>query len=617
MKYDCRALACFLCTGFLPLMINAQSLNIQPEKPGRHQAITIEYKHAPVFRPLKSLSLVLYKKHMEPPDTLPMAGSGQNWKTRFSIQDSSVSLLLFYLTGMDSSGDSFCLRDQDQPYTLFLYSITGVPLEGAYTALALAQSGYGNLMPEDPEKAGASVEKELALYPDNFQARLLKYTLLLKEKGLTNEAVFLIREDMKKTLRAHNESVESLRFALQACQMIEDDIEIQKIQEKLIRKNPEGLQAAARTFNEIMALDNTEEQAVALQAFIRDYPESRLAEIALSQLASAMIELEDSTAMIGVGDRLLLQAETVAGASGLSALAGVLTEKKWQLNRAQQYIDRALEIIDRIDPLEHPPEISDQEWQERIRYTRARYLDIAGWLQVQRNNPQSALALLREASDTSMEPGILFHLAEALNQTGDREQAATVYARVIAYGGELANLSREKLNTIWQTADTDSAKLKILLNQEENRVQNEYTDKILNRRKIRKAPDFSLKRITGGSTRLSEVTGEKILLCFWASWSDASTQIMDMLQDIFYQREDIQILAVSVDRDGSDVSRYIRDSRVPFQVLLVDRATEQAYRLRGVPVLFVIDSNGQIHFEHKGYRPDLLQILDTELDHME
>ncbi|MFC1569882.1 redoxin domain-containing protein [bacterium] len=616
MKNRCWKIGLFYAFWFIPLIMPSQTITTHPSKPRLGQLITFEFTPNPASQNLESLNLILYTHLLNPPDTLAMLDSELHWTASTTIEDTSVSMLFFYLEGF-GNGKPFYLNNHGSPYELYLYTMTGAPVKGAYMVQGLARSGYGNILNADPENAIDAIDKELKLYPDNFSARSLKYTLLMQEEGLTNETIFLIREDIKKILRQEKESIEALKFALQAYQMIVDDQEIQRIQEQLIRKDPTGPQAAARQFNEIMSLDNSEEQALALESFIQDYPDSRLTEIALSQLASTVIEMEDSTAMINVGDRLLIQSNTMAGASGLSALAGVLAEKKWQLNHAQKYINRSLEIISTVNPTDHPPEMSDAEWQERIQYTKARYQDIAGWLLYQQNDLQRAVILLEEASQNAMEPGILYHLAETLRALQEEERAIAAYARVIAYGGGLAEMSMERLDAIWQAAGRDTTQLKALLNLEENQVHNEYVNKILQRRQIKKASDFRLKRVSGGQTKLSETLGQKTLLCFWGTWSDASVQIIDLLQDMSYRREDIQILAVAVDRNASDVSRFVRDNRIPFQVLLIDQKVEQDYNLKGVPVLFVVDTTGHIHFQHKGYRPDLIEILNIELDNLE
>jgi len=614
-KSQVAALVLFICIA--PMMTESQTLLTRPGKPRLNEQVTFEFTPSPASPALDSLNLILRTVLTEFPDTIAMVHEGNHWKVTTTLRDSSVSILLFHLQGQDNQGQAFIMNDQGRPFKTLIYSASGTPVRGAYMSEALYFSGYGNLQSANLEKAIKAIDQELKQYPANYSARLLKYTLLIQKQGITNEAAYLIKEDIQKTLRRENESIEALQFALQGYQMIEDEQEIRKIQEKLIQKNPDGQHAAARAFNVIMSLDNAKEQAMELETFIQEYPTSHLMEIALSQLASTVIELDDSTAMINVGDRLLLQAQAMSGASGLSALAGVLAEKKWQLDQAQRYIRRAIQIIDQVDPVEHPPEISNEEWEERIQYTRARYQDIAGWILFQKEEYMKALSLLEEASVESMEPGIFYHLAETLNAVGNEDQAISTYAKVAAYGGVMAEMARNRLFEIWQTTDRDSTQLQELLNLHENQVENDHVRKILQRRQIKKAPDFSLNRLGGSHIQLSDMRGQKVLLCFWATWSDASLQMTEVLQDIAAYRDDLTILAVAVDRDASEISRFIRDNRIPFQVLLIDRKVEIDYQLKGVPVLYVIDSVGRIQFYHKGFRPDLIEILNIELDNLE
>ncbi|MBN2102843.1 redoxin domain-containing protein [bacterium] len=607
----------FLIISIAPMMTNAQKLSTRPAKPCLNKPVTFEFTPSPVSSGLQSLNLILRTQLMAHPDTLAMNHSERLWTVTTILKDTSISILLFHLQGLDIQGRLYSMKDRNEPFVTLLYNINGAPVRDAYMSKALYLSGYGNIRNADLTKAIESIEHELNQYPDNFPARLLKYTLMMQEQGLTNEVVFFIREDIQKTLSREKDSEEALHFALQGYQMIDDDQAIRTIQEKLIRKNPGGRQAAAKEFNEIMSLDNAKEQALKLEKFIQKYSDSRLNEIALSQLASTVIELDDSTAMIDAGDRLTEQAKTMSGASGLSALAGVLAEKKWKLESAQRYIRRAMEIINQVNPDNPPPEISEEEWHERIQYTKARYQDITGWILFQKNEFKQALSVLEEASRGSMEPGILFHLAETLNAMGEQEQALSTYAQAAAYGGGIAEMAMQKLNKLWQTTGRDSTQLEVYLNSREDQVENEYIQKILRRRQIKKAPDFTLKRLSGGSVKLSDSRGQKVLLCFWATWSDASAQMMEAILEIASEREDLAIMAVAVDRDASDISRFVRDNRIPFQVLLTNRQTEMEYQLKGVPVLYVIDPDGRIHFQHKGFRPDLIEVLNIELDNLQ
>jgi tetratricopeptide (TPR) repeat protein len=596
----------FVC---LPV-VTGQTINIQPDLPGIHQDIRLRFI-PPAKVQLDTLQAILFTGIDEPPDTLQMTLSEGIWQAQVIIQDSAASAFYIVLEGTEQKRTYHF--PEKKPFEQLLYSKNGLPVRGAYMTAALMRTGYGHLYEVDYKKANELLEKEVSLYPDNFQARLLNYTFLLKEAGLNRRTAYAISENIQNIL-SENESAEALKFAVQAYQMIEYQEEAERIERKLEQMMPVREQDATREFNEIMSLEDPEEQTNRLKTFIKTYPENRLNEIALSQLASAVIELDDSTAMINAGEQLLKKATSMAGASGLSALAGVLSEKNWQLDRAEAFIQRAVQIIDKVNPHDHPPELSDAEWQERIRYTTTRYQDIAGWIAFKKGDLDRALALLETAASLTMEPGILWHYAEA-QRASDSEDAIVTYARVTAFGGVLGELAMERLETIWNDTGRDPAELDSLIRSGETEVRTAYQKKVLKAQKTRSAPVFVLKRLNGGEISSSEIQGKKVL-CFWATWSDASERLIQALYEL-QDREDITILAVAVDHDPASVSRYVRDYRIPFLVLLNNQQTEYNFELRGVPVLFIIDSENRIQFEHKGFRPDIVDILNIELDHIQ
>ena len=79
--------------------------------------------------------------------------------------------------------------------------------------------------------------------------------------------------------------------------------------------------------------------------------------------------------------------------------------------------------------------------------------------------------------------------------------------------------------------------------------------------------------------------------------------------------QDILFLSIATDPDQNSVKDFIENKDI-FIPVLFNNNTDRDYNLYGVPTLFVIDEEGIIHFEHKGYRPDLLQILEVELDYL-
>jgi peroxiredoxin len=138
--------------------------------------------------------------------------------------------------------------------------------------------------------------------------------------------------------------------------------------------------------------------------------------------------------------------------------------------------------------------------------------------------------------------------------------------------------------------------------------------KMLSRRLIRPAPDFQLEEIDGDQIRLSDQKGSVIVLCFWATWSKGSRLILDMMEKLAETYgQDVLFLTVATDVNERTLNSYLKKYGIIFPVLLNNR-TDQEYELQGVPTLFVIDAEGNIQYEHKGYQTNLMNTLAIELD---
>ena len=270
--------------------------------------------------------------------------------------------------------------------------------------------------------------------------------------------------------------------------------------------------------------------------------------------------------------------------------------------------------MDSVNPQDHPREFSDEEWMERIQHTHARYLDILGWVQFLSGDAANAIHTLQSASEQILDPGLLYHLAQVYDSQSQWNEAIDHYARVTAFGGELATLSHERLTALWQQTGNEESQLSALLDRYQDDVADTHRQKILDRRLSQKAPELELARLNGGQVRLSNLKGTPVLLCFWGTWSDASVNLLEILDKMTASGSRTELLTVSVDKDHTDISRFIRKYRVRYPVLRMNAETARRWKIRGVPMLFVIDSDGIIRFIHKGYRPDIEQVHIAQRD---
>ena len=122
-----------------------------------------------------------------------------------------------------------------------------------------------------------------------------------------------------------------------------------------------------------------------------------------------------------------------------------------------------------------------------------------------------------------------------------------------------------------------------------------------------RAPDFALNDPQGKTNRLSDYKGKVVLIDFWATWCAPCQKELPLIQRIYdrYKDEGLVVLTISVDRQQSIVSSYMWENGYTFPVLLADSEVQLAYKVRGIPALFLLDRKGSVRFYQRGFKPRL------------
>jgi peroxiredoxin len=112
------------------------------------------------------------------------------------------------------------------------------------------------------------------------------------------------------------------------------------------------------------------------------------------------------------------------------------------------------------------------------------------------------------------------------------------------------------------------------------------------------APDFRLLDLYGKAVSLSDYQGKVVLLNFWATWCGPCRVEMPAMEALYrsMQSKGLEILAVSVDQEGTAVTRPFQEAMgLSFPIL-----HDQEYRVgltygaRTLPMTFAIDRKGVI-----------------------
>jgi thiol-disulfide isomerase/thioredoxin len=112
------------------------------------------------------------------------------------------------------------------------------------------------------------------------------------------------------------------------------------------------------------------------------------------------------------------------------------------------------------------------------------------------------------------------------------------------------------------------------------------------------APSGGFKGANGSRHTLEDFRGQVVLLNIWATWCGpcrAEMPSLDRLQAM-HGADGLQVLAVSVDREGDQVRRFYQKSGIRNLKVYIDseRGTQSAFRARAIPTTVLIDRDGNV-----------------------
>jgi peroxiredoxin len=115
----------------------------------------------------------------------------------------------------------------------------------------------------------------------------------------------------------------------------------------------------------------------------------------------------------------------------------------------------------------------------------------------------------------------------------------------------------------------------------------------------KKAPDFTLPALDGGSVTLSELRGKPVVINLWASWCQpCRTEIPELLRAYSAHKEEgLIVLGVNVASQDTvvDVREFVETFNITFPVLLDENdVVTTAYHMRGIPVSIFVDRDDSV-----------------------
>jgi peroxiredoxin len=131
------------------------------------------------------------------------------------------------------------------------------------------------------------------------------------------------------------------------------------------------------------------------------------------------------------------------------------------------------------------------------------------------------------------------------------------------------------------------------------------------------APDFLGETLDGQKVYLSNHKGKIVLLTFWAAWCEYCKNDLKDLEAMqyAYPPDEFVSFAVNIGETPGIVQTYVKNITPNLSVLTDQQGKVfSSYGKIGVPLIILINKQGQVHWTNIGYRyPERIKVLKQEI----
>ena len=131
------------------------------------------------------------------------------------------------------------------------------------------------------------------------------------------------------------------------------------------------------------------------------------------------------------------------------------------------------------------------------------------------------------------------------------------------------------------------------------------------------APDFTVTMLDGREYTLSELRGNVVMICFWATWCPPCRQELAHLQEgviDHFAGEKFVVLPISRGEQREVVEKFITDMGYTFGVGLdSDRAIYDLYASNYIPRTFIVNKQGKVVYRNAGYDETIAQEVNAAI----
>ncbi len=127
-------------------------------------------------------------------------------------------------------------------------------------------------------------------------------------------------------------------------------------------------------------------------------------------------------------------------------------------------------------------------------------------------------------------------------------------------------------------------------------------------------PVFKGFALSGQPVSNESLKGSVVILDFWATWCSPCRESLPFFSEMHrkYGKQGLQIVGMSVDDTGErHVKNFAAEKGLPYHIVMASRKVQSDYGVRAVPVLFIIDRNGNLVERMMGFSPHHGKVIEN------
>jgi thiol-disulfide isomerase/thioredoxin len=351
-----------------------------------------------------------------------------------------------------------------------------------------------------------------------------------------------------------------------------------------------------------------------LKEYLLEFPDAPRKASVFRALVESCQQLRDNVCALEYAERMIaIQSDD----SEMMLLAVSLLQQQGDdasLTRADGYVTRVLDRVEKSTPEERSAHASQADWQERHDKIRVALYFLRGEIESSQRKYDAAKKDLQTSYSIRSNAAAAEALGEIAELQKDLPKAIEEYtlAFVLPDSGPSAKVDRrqvrKKLGNVWRQAHVTEKGLGDAILAAYDRVEAPApgTTSAARNKDAKDFFDFTLRNADGSPEPLAALRGKILALSFWATWCGPCRELEPIFGQVarnYAGNSEVVFLAINTDEDESLVPPFLAKETWSVPSVYAD-GLDDFLKVESLPTVMLLNRSGRIVYHTVGYVPE-------------